>query len=587
MTRRAFLVDSESSPLLADGDLVFTLGRWEIEGFQVSSLPRLVDEHAESIQQEIVNWIGELKSSLSRNLQQAKSNIPHEFSELNPCLEGNYATTPEYFLLAQLMALTTELSKCGVSELTYVGTHPHLAACISDWCVRNGVLFHCDLRLHKDFSGVRNYFSRWNKLIRILLLGIRNRFVVTPLPEKSPLILWDYLVANPVRTYWGSLVSNLPAPERTLCVHQFTAHDETPTIWKALRQIRRVRNQEPTVFHIMPEEVARPLDAWRTYQFAHQLRTIHRCFTKQVEPSLSRIRGLRPGLILNQKFTNGWCGGSGTESALQLVLFKRLSVVASSATKLLYLLENHNWERILLYSFRRKISHAVGVAHTVVRPLDLRYRIIADEFESRNFIHRLLPNLIATNGSLSYQALESLADLGILREVEALRYQSLAYFNRATDTTSRHVLLAGDLQSAHTAFILQTVIEAVRALNLPVVFKPHPADRGSTSIAESYGLPITNSPFITALENVALVIAGSITAASVESAQLRIPVLTVVDPRFFNLSPLRNVAGFAAVDSPSDVANAVEQLLRTSVSDSHEFFYLDSSLKRWRSLLVE
>ena len=587
MTRRAFLVDSESSPLLADGDLVFTLGRWEIEGFQVSSLPRLVDEHAESIQQEIVNWIGELKSSLSRNLQQAKSNIPHEFSELNPCLEGNYATTPEYFLLAQLMALTTELSKWGVSELTYVGTHPHLAACISDWCVGNGVLFRCDLRLHKDFSVVRNYFSRWNKLIRILLLGIRNRFVVTPLPEKSPLILWDYLVANPVRTYWGSLVSNLPAPERTLFVHQFTAHDETPTIWKALRQIRRVRNQEPTVFHIMPEEVARPLDAWRTYRFAHQLRTIHRCFTKQVEPSLSRIRGLRPGLILHQRFTNGWCSGSGTESALQLVLFNRLSVVASSATKLLYLLENHNWERILLYSFRRKIRQAVGVAHTVVRPLDLRYRIIADEFKGRNFIHRLLPNLIATNGSLSYQALESLADLGVLREVEALRYQSLASFSRATETTSRHVLLAGDLQSAHTSFILQTVIEAVRALNLPVVFKPHPADRGSTSIAESYGLPIINSPFITALENVSLVIAGSITAASVESAQLRIPVLTVVDPRFFNLSPLRNVAGFAAVDSPSDVANAIEQLLKTSVSDSHEFFYLDSSLKRWRLLLVE
>lgn len=94
MARRALLVDSESSPLLADGDLVFTLGRWEIEGVQVSSLPRLVDEHAESIQQEIVNWIGELKSSLSRNLQQSKSNIPHEFSELNPCLEGNYATTP-------------------------------------------------------------------------------------------------------------------------------------------------------------------------------------------------------------------------------------------------------------------------------------------------------------------------------------------------------------------------------------------------------------------------------------------------------------------------------------------------------------
>ena len=587
MARRALLVDSESSPLLADGDLVFTLGRWEIEGVQVSSLPRLVDEHAESIQQEIVNWIGELKSSLSRNLQQAKSNIPHEFSELNPCLEGNYATTPEYFLLAQLMALTTELSKCGVSELVYVGTHRHLAACISDWCVGNGVLFRCDLRLHKDFSVVRNYFSRWNKLIRILLLGIRNRFVVTPLPEKSPLILWDYLVANPVRTYWGSLVSNLPAPERTICVHQFTAHDATPTVWKALRQIRRVRNQEPTVFHIMPEEVVRPLDAWRTYRLALHLRTVHHRFTKQVEPSLGRIRGLRPGLLLNQKFTNGWCGGAGTESALQLVLFSRLSMVASSATRLLYLLENHNWEKVLLYCFRGKVRRTIGVAHTVVRPLDLRYQIIADEFKGRNFVHPLLPNLIATNGSLSYQALESLEHLGILREVEALRYQSLASFDRASETTTRHVLLVGDLQPSHTSFILQTVIEALRTLNLQVIFKPHPADRGSTSLAETYGLPITNSPLITALENVALVIAGSITAASVETAQLRIPVLTVVDPRFFNLSPLRNVAGFAAVYSPRGVAASIEQLLRTSVSDSHDFFYLDSSHKRWRSLLVE
>lgn len=485
------------------------------------------------------------------------------------------------------MALTTELSERGVTELTYVGTHPQLAACISDWCVRNGVLFHCDLQLHRDFSGIRNYLSRWHKVVRIFLLGMRNRFVATPLPEKSPLILWDYLVANPVRTYWGSLVSNLPAPERTICVHQFTAHDATPTVWKALRQIRRVRNQEPTVFHIMPEEVVRPLDAWRTYRLALHLRTVHHRFTKQVEPSLGRIRGLRPGLLLNQKFTNGWCGGAGTESALQLVLFSRLSMVASSATRLLYLLENHNWEKVLLYCFRGKVRRTIGVAHTVVRPLDLRYQIIADEFKGRNFVHPLLPNLIATNGSLSYQALESLEHLGILREVEALRYQSLASFDRASETTTRHVLLVGDLQPSHTSFILQTVIEALRTLNLQVVFKPHPADRGSTSLAETYGLPITNSPLITALENVALVIAGSITAASVETAQLRIPVLTVVDPRFFNLSPLRNVAGFAAVYSPRGVAASIEQLLRTSVSDSHDFFYLDSSHKRWRSLLVE
>jgi surface carbohydrate biosynthesis protein (TIGR04326 family) len=587
VARRAFLIDSENSPLLSDADLVFALGRWEFEGLQVSSLPRIVDEHAESIQQEIVNWIGKLKSSLCGNLQQAKSNIPHEFSELNPCFEGNYATTPEYFLLAQLMALTTELSERGVTELTYIGTHPLIAACISDWCMRNGVLFHCDLQLHRDFSGIRNYLSRWHKLVRIFLLGMRNRFVATPLPEKSPLILWDYLVANPVRTYWGSLVSNLPVPKRTLCIHQFTAHDATPTIWKAFRQIRRIRNQEPTVFHIMPEEVIRPLDAWRTYRLAHHLRTINHRFTEQVEPSLDRIRGLRPGLLLNQKFTNGWCGGAGTESGLQLILFDRLSVVASSATKLLYLLENHNWEKVLLYCFRGKVHRAIGVAHTVVRPLDLRYQIIADEFKGRNFVHALLPNVIATNGSLSYQALESLEHLGILREVEALRYQSLTSFNRATEPTTRHVLLVGDLQSSHTLFVLQTVIEAVRALNHQVVFKPHPADRGSTSLAETYGLPITNSPLINALENAALVIAGSITAASVETAQLRIPVLTVVDPRFFNLSPLRNVAGFATVYSPRGVSTAIEQLLRTSVSDSRDFFYFDSSLKRWRSLLVE
>lgn len=587
MTGRAFLLDSHCVSIAKDSELTFVLNSWESGSSSTISLPRVVDENAEAIQTEITEWISELKSSLYQEIRGNLSGQTPEFSEFNPCFEGNYATTPEYYTLAQLMALSSALTVNGVSELTYVGRDQQVSDCLSGWCDRKGIVYSQRITILQSTHRFHDDFSSWRRLLRVVLIGLWNLGRVPALPTNTSVVLWDYLVANPLRAYWGSLLSVIPSPTRTLCIHMFTAHDAVPSIRTAFRHMRRMRTEEPSVAHVLPEELIKLRDLKRICRHYKTLGDIHRQFVSVVEPQLPNIRDLQPSLLLGLRIKSGWRGSAALETATQLVLFERLSHVLAPHSRVFYLQENHTWEKIALYNFSNKVHRMTGVTHTVVRPLDLRYRIIASDFSDENRINRLNPHAIATNGESSWAPLAKIMDNSFLYKVEALRYEYLAMLNQNEVSDPPLVLVFGDLQPRHTAFLLRTIAQPLRSANVQVIFKPHPADHGSAALAQKYGLRTSNEPLGASLKKASLVVAGSITAASTEAAQLHLPVITVVDPEYFNLSPLRATNSSLFVFTSQEVSLALGVALNGFVSNKPNYLCLDPSLPRWKALLVE
>ncbi len=587
MTRRAVLLDAQRTIVPQDGTLHFVLNRWEPHDSHFISLPEKVDQAAEPIQAGIASWISTTKSAMAREIRVTGSDLDPLIADMNPCFEGNYATTPEFYLLAQLMALVFALEHADVSELSYLGDDSRVSACLGDWCNQRGIAFEFAPQLIKPISGLRNYLSAAKRLLRVMALGIRNTMRATAVPTDVSYVLIDYLVMNPIRTYWGPLLSILPTHPKTLCVHNFAPHDAIPSIWGAFKHMRRVRSSEPSTIHLLPDELICIRDyfpIWKTYQ---NLVAAWHVFSTEVQPRLPRPYGLQPALLLGNRLRMGWRGSAAVDTATQLVIFDRLSEVLGETTKVFYLQENHTWEKTMLYHFHKRSERIVGVSHTAVRPLDLRYQFIARDFADYHRLERLLPNRIASNGEISRRFLEARIDQSFLVDVEALRFMSLSDTSPRDMTTPHIALIAGDLQPSHSEFVLRTAIFPLKKAGYKLIFKPHPADRGSLSIATEFGIEVSNEPISVLLGKCAIIVVGSITAACVEAAQLGIPIVTVVDPNYFNLSPLRDSEVSSFAYSSQQVSDSVRSIREFGGTQQFNFLCLDKSLSRWRQLLVE
>jgi surface carbohydrate biosynthesis protein (TIGR04326 family) len=294
------------------------------------------------------------------------------------------------------------------------------------------------------------------------------------------------------------------------------------------------------------------------------------------------MSGLQPLDLYSEQLNRGWNDSTVIDTAMRIVAFNNILSLTPHLRQIVYLQENHRWEKVLLREATKRQIATVGIPHTVVRPRDLRYHIIAHDSQSDQF---LFPNIIATNGPATRDQLAAgIADSRLI-SIEAQRYQSLLKIQRTRIGANTSVLIAGDLLPEHSQFILDITLPVLQQLNLMVNFKPHPADIGSRLLAEAAGATIIDGDFQTALSRASLLIAGSLTAASAEAVHVGIPVITLVDPSHFNLSPLLRLPFARFARTPLELRNHLEQLLSHDIEERREMFTIDDTLVRWRRLL--
>ena len=579
---KVLVTDAEVASDAEEFTLVYVLNSWGEGDSRHVSLPSLVEEAGDQVQQAICQWFQLLKAELHTATGEVLNEDP-SLAELHPLFEGNYATTPEHFELAQLIMLCRSLNDRVVAELIYRGSSNSIARCLAVWCKAQNITFSGP-RIHLSVRRrTHTMLSRWRGWLRLILACQSSVPLDGTKLQSVTTAFVDYLVADPIDTYWPAL-RNLTAEHqgRYLFIHQFTRHQALPTVASARGRFDKLQHSDARPCRALLENAVNVSDLLRIRKATALLRRVGKFATTISPPIVPYMAGLQPLDLYSVQLNRGWHDSTVIDTAMRIVAFNNILSLMPHLRQIIYLQENHRWEKVLLREATKRQIATVGIPHTVVRPRDLRYQLIAHDSQSDQF---LFPNIIATNGPATRDELAvGIADSRLI-SIEAQRYQSLLKIQQVRTGSNRTVLIAGDLLPEHSQFILDVALPVLQQLNLTVNFKPHPADIGSRLLAEAVGATIIDGDFQTALSRTSLLITGSLTAASAEAVHVGIPVITVVDPSHFNLSPLLRLPFARFARTSLELQTHLEQLLSQDIKERREMFTIDDTLLRWRRLL--
>lgn len=308
---------------------------------------------------------------------------------------------------------------------------------------------------------------------------------------------------------------------------------------------------------------------------------------------------------------NDWCTSLSGQIALCNCLWMELFDAALSDIPRqrigLYLYENQGWERALLWAWRRQgHGQIIGVQHAAVSFWYLNYFDDPRSLTSTNSCAIPLPDRVAVNGPLAWQAFEKAGyPVDQLVPVEALRYQHLAALrlgavNRrkryvkangdAEHRLQKNVLILGDFTVTRTINMLRCVQGAFRLINASVEFtlKNHPACRLDLSEDFSSILRWTDKPLSEILGEFDVAFISNTTSASLEAYSCGLEVLVFLDSSEFNFSPLRNVKGVRFISNCRELAVALQaSLAEDKLPDPNDFFWLDYAMPKWSKLFSE
>jgi surface carbohydrate biosynthesis protein (TIGR04326 family) len=141
-------------------------------------------------------------------------------------------------------------------------------------------------------------------------------------------------------------------------------------------------------------------------------------------------------------------------------------------------------------------------------------------------------------------------------EVEALRYAPLKVAERVRPT---RLLVLGDISRIESERLLTLTVSAIERTpnSLELWFKPHPGSPGHSEMALRLGFSVTFGHLAELAPTLALAIVGVAGAASVDLTLLAVPVITVIDARTTNLSPLAGISGANFARSASQLSEFI------------------------------
>ena len=207
------------------------------------------------------------------------------------------------------------------------------------------------------------------------------------------------------------------------------------------------------------------------------------------------------------------------------------------------------------------------------------------------------PDIIAVNGKAMRNIMEDAGyEPETLIDVEALRYlhlnNSIEKYKPPTTADGKvRLLVLGDYLPNITESLLYLLNRLNKSLlsKYNILYKNHPAvDTVNKELYPNLCLQETNLHLSKLLPDVDVVLSSINTAAAIESFAAGIPVITVLDNYSFNTSPLRGENGAIFVSTSLELKFEMESLLnKSSAQIKNDYFWVDSELPRWKSLLID
>ena len=277
-------------------------------------------------------------------------------------------------------------------------------------------------------------------------------------------------------------------------------------------------------------------------------------------------------------------------------LFEKAMSELPTQTRGCYLQENQGWEFGFISAWK-SLGHKnnlIGFPPSAVIYWDLRNFFDPRNFNLEDSCSLPLPNFVGVNGEVSKNTyLDGGYPQEDLIEVESLRYLYLYNFsnsqaNRKHDILRiKTVLVVGDYLRENTFKQLDFLSSALSDVDQSVHFiiKPHPACPIDMVDFPSLRGEISIKPIQELLEVSDIVYSSLITSAAIDGYCAGLPVITMLDAKTLNMSPLIGVKSVYFIKNSEDLSNAINTIEVTNFNQKRNYFYLDPDLPRWQKWL--
>ena len=577
---------------------------------RVVHLGDLLHDREDALQQSLLQWLGKLADKHTS----VDSPLPFVFSNLHSwwllkISEKNYATTPEFTTLLKLSLLRDICEQHKVSRCDYFGTDQKLETALS--IVVGGLNLETNaradamqLRLRERLEVLQAIFHFLKAFGFATANLLRRPRVFRPRYWRSrstthfdgpstkggsappqALGFVGYLLPAATKDraqspYWGDLRESFSADQRSLWLYHRS--DEVP--WRSGQAFCAIRTSGHERHHLIDDFITFRV-IFRSVRTYYKLARAHRSFSFDVPRPTASLGGLGAEHLFAAEIRDSLVGSHAVWSSIHAHTYESL-VRASHVMRWFFLWENKGFEQSLVAATgRRGGVESVGYAHSVVRQRDHRYFNELRFAPVAGLRARPTASVYAVNGPLPLANIERIgAPDAPLRLVEALRYLSLT----PRQATGSSVLVVGDISADESRRLVVATVESLRIARSSrrVIFKPHPGNLTQSDMARDLGCEVTTEPLAAIATSLSFAVVGVAGAASLDLTMLGVPVVTLLDARTMNLSPLAGVAGAVFARTSDDLRRFAEQSLRGTV-DIDSVMTRSRPPVRWSALLTE
>lgn len=302
--------------------------------------------------------------------------------------------------------------------------------------------------------------------------------------------------------------------------------------------------------------------------------------------SLLNSKEDRPVLFLWEELKDSIIGSVAIQNLFTFFTVKNQVEVIPKDTRLVYLMENQNWEKVLVYHWKKYIGNRVfGVAHATVRFWDLRYSFRKNLSGFR--MNECKPDKIVYNGPLSKKRL---LNFGYkekdLIPGEALRFLGLDSLSKKSNSSKKNKIFL--VFTDYLFSVSKFQLDLLDSIEFPykIIVKPHPACPIERIDFPNLNFEITNERSETLLKNVSIVFTSNVTSASLEAYYLGLPVISARDPKEVNLSPLFGLKNVHFVSSRDELKNSIKDIETIRIqSKRNDVFFTNGKLEKWKNIL--
>ena len=530
----------------------------------------------------------------------------------------NYAKSPQIDNIIKIMALEQWLLKNKYQKIKIISSNADLIMSTSLLAKKLQIDF--EFEREQDIKPIRSIFKKV--------------FHLLPYAIQAPIWLIDYLVANwslkgvgveawrkttatltfvsylvnlePESAkkgryesrYWTTLTDLLDAKNYSSnWLHIYVEGDLLPSSKKARSLIQRFNYiQNGNQAHVTLQSflsiplICRVLKDWLT------VLTQNKLVSKQLMDTSGYLWPLQ-----KKDCQNSMSGIHSIRNLLYYNLFEKAMNDLPIQSRGCYLHENQGWEFGFISAWKKSghKENLIGFAHASISYWDIRYF-----FDSRNYSFNRkydlpIPDYIAVNGKAGKNMYlgggfpkERLIELESLRYLYLHNYSSKAKKVVRASTKKKIVLIVSDFLEENTYKQLNLLSEAQTKVDEEVqyIIKPHPACPFNITSFPGLNAEVSTRPLGELMKQIDFIYSSSITSASIDAYCAGLPIISFLDAKTLNVSPLRGYEGVYFVENSEDLSNAINTIntiKATNLVKKINYFHLDPGLPMWNKWLTD